>query len=42
MKFFAEYILDKFHLPEDELEVMLDAFVETLPVALKVRLRLCA
>jgi len=42
MKFFAEYIQEKFQLAEGTLEAMLDAFVAILPAELKKSLLPCA
>jgi len=42
MKFFAEYVQEKFQLAEEELEAMLDAFVAMLPATLKKSLLPCA
>jgi hypothetical protein len=42
LKFFGVYVQEKFHLSEEELEEMFDAFVEMLPMALKKSLRICA
>ena len=41
MKFFAEYVAGKFQLAEEDLQVILDAFVEMLPAPLRKRLLLC-
>jgi len=42
MKFFAQYVQEKFQLAEEDLEAMLDAFVAMLPATLKKCLQPCA